>query len=109
MMLCFVVAWFLLVRPRRVVVDLGAMFLLPVLYQVFRMGYYATVVPSTALAKDAGGHHIRQGWHYLVNFSAPYWLWFPAALVLAAIAVRLRGDRDRGGLIGTGGVRGAAA
>ncbi|HKE76525.1 MAG TPA: hypothetical protein VKB57_23110 [Acidimicrobiales bacterium] len=108
MMLCFVVAWFLLTRPRRVVVDLGAIFLAPVLYQVFRMGYYASVVPSTALAKDAGGHHIRQGWRYLADFSGPYRLLFPAALILAAIAVRLWRDRDRGTVIATGAVLAAA-
>jgi arabinofuranosyltransferase len=101
MMVCFVAAWFLLVRPRRVVADLGAMFLLPLLYQVFRMGYYASVVPNTALAKDADGLHLRQGWNYLVDFVEPYHLWLPAALILVTIAVRLYGDRERRALTAT--------
>ena len=75
MMLCFLVAWFVLVRPRRIVFDLVAIFALPVAYQIFRMGYYATVVPTTALAKDAGGLHLGQGWTYAKNFIGPYRLW----------------------------------
>ena len=58
MMLCFLVAWFVLVRPRRIAFDLIVMFALPVAYQVFRMGFYASLVPSTVLAKDAGGLHV---------------------------------------------------
>ena len=75
MMVCFLVAWFVLVRPRRIVFDLVAIFALPVAYQIFRMGYYATVVPTTALAKDAGGLHVGQGWTYATNFIGPYRLW----------------------------------
>ena len=69
MMLCVLVAWFMLVRPRRIVFDLVAIFALPLAYQIFRMGYYASLVPSTALAKDAGraprgpGVGVRQGLH----------------------------------------------
>src|SRR5262249_35511131 len=47
MMVCFAVAWFVLVRPRRIVHDLAWMFALPLLYQIFRMGYYAALVPTT--------------------------------------------------------------
>jgi arabinofuranosyltransferase len=95
MTICFAVAWFVLVRPRRVAADVGAMLALPVAYQVFRMGYYASLVPSTALAKDAGGLHLRQGWDYLVNFVGPYRLWLPVALVLSVVALRLRGGDRR--------------
>lgn len=34
---------------------------LPVLYQIFRMGYYGLLVPSTAIAKDASGSKWGQG------------------------------------------------
>ena len=94
MMVCFVVAWFMLVRPRRLVADLGAMFLLPLLWQVFRMGYYASVVPNTALAKDANGLHLGQGWNYLVDFVGPYRLWLPLLVILVTVAVRLTAERE---------------
>jgi arabinofuranosyltransferase len=38
-------------RPRVLIVVAGG--LLPVAYQIFRMGYYGLLVPGTALAKDA--------------------------------------------------------
>lgn len=34
---------------------------LPVLYQIFRMGYYGLLVPSTAIAKDASGSKWGRG------------------------------------------------
>jgi arabinofuranosyltransferase len=94
MMLTFIVAWFVLVRPRRILLDLTAFFAVPVAYQVFRMGYYATLVPTTALAKDAGGVHFGQGWEYLRDFADTYWLWVTALLIGATIVLRsLRQDR----------------
>ncbi|WP_245906539.1 flagellar motor control protein ZomB, partial [Mycolicibacterium palauense] len=56
---------------------------LPVGYQIFRMGYYALVVPGTAVAKDASGSKWSQGLIYLANFNQPYLLWIPLVLVLA--------------------------
>ena len=49
----------------------------PVAYQVFRMGYFAAVVPNTALAKAAGSARLDQGWFYLSNTVEPYWLVVP--------------------------------
>ena len=57
--------------------------LLPVGYQIFRMGYYGLVVPGTALAKDAAGDKWSQGLIYLSNFDRPYLLWVPAVLLPA--------------------------
>jgi arabinofuranosyltransferase len=94
MLVCFLAAWFVLVRPRRVVFDVVAIFTLPVAYQIFRMGYYATLVPSTALAKDAGGLHFGQGWTYATNFITPYRLWLTAILVVATIVYRSLTNRD---------------
>jgi arabinofuranosyltransferase len=65
--------------------------LLPVGYQIFRMGYYALVVPQTALAKDASGSKWGQGLTYLHNLTGPYALLFPAVLVIALVAVLLVG------------------
>ncbi|HEX4819944.1 MAG TPA: hypothetical protein VFV00_07035 [Acidimicrobiales bacterium] len=95
MMICFVVAWFVLVRPHRVRRDLLAMFALPVAYQVFRMGFYASLVPNTALAKDAGGFHTAQGWNYAYDLIDSYKLWLSAAIVVAALVVRRIGRHDR--------------
>ncbi len=95
MLLCMLAAWFVLVRPRRIGFDLASMFALPVAYQIFRMGYYATVVPTTALAKDASGLHLGQGWTYAKNFIGPYRLWLTAVIVVAAIVYRSLARRDR--------------
>jgi len=62
---------------------LAAALALPVAYEVFRMGYYASLVPSPALAKEAGGSaRWGDGWDYLREFVDPYALWLPL-LVLA--------------------------
>lgn len=74
-------------RRRVLIVVAGG--LLPVGYQIFRMGYYALLAPGTALAKDATGSKWSQGFVYLANFNAPYLLWVPALLLLALGAVLL--------------------
>jgi arabinofuranosyltransferase len=77
--------------------------LLPVGYQVFRMGYYGLLFPGTALAKDAGGDKWSQGLIYLSNFNEPYALWVPLlllaglGLVLWAAAQRQTSNRGRKG------------
>ena len=68
--------------PRRVLI-LVAGGLLPVAYQIFRMGYYALLVPGTAIAKDATGAKWDQGFTYLGNFNQPYLLWIPLMLLAA--------------------------
>ncbi len=73
-------------RRRVLIVVAGG--LLPVAYQVFRMGYYALLVPGTALAKDAAGDKWSQGLIYLANFNRPYALWIPA-LLLPALGLTL--------------------
>ena len=45
--------------------------LLPVGYQIFRMGYYGLLVPQTALAKDASGDKWGQGLIYLGQLQQP--------------------------------------
>jgi arabinofuranosyltransferase len=71
----------------------------PVAYQLFRMGYYASVVPNTALAKAAGESRWDQGWYYLVNTAGPYALVVPLlAMGVWVVAVRRRRfDRMFGG------------
>lgn len=75
--------------------------LLPVGYQIFRMGYYALLTPGTAVAKDATGAKWAQGFVYLSNFNGPYLLWVPLvlliglALLLLAVRGLLWGSRAR--------------
>ncbi|WP_301546815.1 hypothetical protein [Gordonia sp. X0973] len=57
---------------------------LPVAYQVFRMGYYAVLVPNPAIAKDASGSKWGQGFKYLANMFGPYVLLLPVVLALVA-------------------------
>ncbi|OBB11131.1 hypothetical protein A5662_00665 [Mycobacteriaceae bacterium 1482268.1] len=79
-------------RRRVLIVVAGG--LLPVAYQIFRMGYYGLLVPQTALAKDASGNKWAQGWVYLTNFDEPYLLWVPA-LLLTLLALVLVSTRSR--------------
>ncbi|HKP39656.1 flagellar motor control protein ZomB [Mycobacterium sp.] len=67
--------------------------LVPVVYEIFRMGYYGLLFPGTALAKDASGSKWAQGFVYLANFNHPYLLWAPAILLagLAAMALITHG------------------
>ena len=69
-------------RRRLLIVVAGG--LLPVAYQVFRMGYYGLLVPGTAIAKDASGSKWSQGFVYLANFNQPYLLWVPLVLLAGA-------------------------
>jgi arabinofuranosyltransferase len=77
-------------RRRLLIVVAGG--LLPVAYQVFRMGYYGLLVPGTAIAKDATGSKWEPGFAYLSNFNRPYLLWAPIML-LAAIGLLLFASR----------------
>jgi arabinofuranosyltransferase len=74
-------------RRRLLIVVAGG--LVPVAYEVFRMGYYGLLVPGTALAKDASGSKWAQGFTYLANFNRPYLLWVAAALLIAIGGVLL--------------------
>jgi arabinofuranosyltransferase len=74
---------------RRRVLIVAAGGLVPVAYEVFRMGYYGLLVPGTALAKDASGSKWPQGLVYLANFNSPYLLWVAAALLVALGVVLL--------------------
>jgi arabinofuranosyltransferase len=79
---------------------------LPVAYQVFRMGFYGSLVPNTALAKSGGRGQWRSGWGYLRDFAEPYWLVVPLALLTLGVGVpfvvRAWRARDRRGLVALG-------
>lgn len=68
---------------------------LPVGYQIFRMGYYALLVPNPAVAKDASGSKWHQGFLYLANLFGPYVLLLPVILAIIAGIVLTVGHRSR--------------
>ena len=80
---------------------------LPVGYQIFRMGYYAVLVPNPAIAKDASGAKWEQGLTYLGNLFGPYTLLLPVILavlvgvVLIATGRRTPADGTDGAATGT--------
>jgi arabinofuranosyltransferase len=74
---------------------------LPVIYQVFRMGYYGEVVANTAIAKEATLPRVGRGLQYLEDFVRPYWLFVPAVALVTGVYVplgitfRRAGDKSR--------------
>jgi arabinofuranosyltransferase len=66
---------------------------LPAAYELFRMGYFATLVPNTAIAKSAGAADWDRGWTYAGDFVTSLWLWAPLAGLATALAVLLRALR----------------
>jgi arabinofuranosyltransferase len=56
---------------------------LPLAYEIFRMGYYASLTPNTAIAKEAFLSNLNQGRCYFDNFFDTYKLAFP--LVAASV------------------------
>jgi arabinofuranosyltransferase len=108
MTVSFLVAWFAIARPRRVAYDLAVALAVPVAYEIFRMGYYAMVVPNTGLAKDSGRLYVRQGWNYLYDLLHTYLLWMPLVLIAIVIGLKLRESRDRSLRIVTGAMLTAA-
>ncbi|MCP2318452.1 arabinofuranosyltransferase [Nocardia amikacinitolerans] len=71
-------------------VIVGVAGLVPLGYQIWRMGYYGLPYPNTAVAKDAGGAKWSQGFTYLWDLVGPYYLWIPllVLLVLGVVAAR---------------------
>ena len=58
---------------------------------MFRMAFFAALVPNTALAKQATAPHLEEGWAYVVDLVGTYQLWVPlVALAVAAVVVGRR-------------------
>ena len=68
---------------------------LPVAYELFRMGYYAALVPNTALAKEAGLPYWAAGGAYFGDFFETYTLWVPLAVALTWWAALFLAAWDR--------------
>ena len=94
----FLVAAWRLVRPsrKRTALLVAAALALPLVYEIFRAGYYGTLVPLPALAKGASGASWSHGLAYLGHFVVPYALWLPLAVLatLAVLAWRAFDGRD---------------
>ena len=81
---CFLLALLYLCRPLRPRAAVGLIavgLVLPVLYQVFRMGYFAALVPGTALGKEAGLAYWTRGLGYLGDLVLTYALPLPLAIL----------------------------
>lgn len=78
---------------------LAAAAALPVLWQLFRMGYYGALVPNTAFAKEASTARWGQGWRYLTDFAGTYLIAIPLVAVLVGgigpLLLRARRGGDR--------------
>ena len=88
----FFVALLAVQRPARVRSALRPLLLmlaLPVAYQVFRMGYFALLVPNTGLAKEAGLSRWGQGIAYAWDTLGTYWLFVPFVLLAGWLALQL--------------------
>lgn len=92
---------------------LALMIGMPLGYQIFRMGYYASLVANTAIAKEGSRARWDLGWLYLEDFASPYWLWLPlAALVFGAFiplitALERAGENRSMCVVGAFGLAGA--
>jgi arabinofuranosyltransferase len=67
----------------------GAALALPFAYQIFRMGYYGSLVANTAIAKEGTVTRWNRGWQYFFDFVKPYWLAVPLVLVVTVAYVPL--------------------
>lgn len=87
--LFFLLALLLFQLPdwRRLMLCAVAALVLPLGYQVFRMGYYASVVPNTAIAKEAALSNWPQGFAYMLDYFQYTWAFLPLLLGLPFLMV----------------------
>ena len=83
-----VAAWFLVRPSRKQTFALAAAAIaLPLAYEIFRAGYYGTLVPLPALAKGATGARWERGVLYVWDYVKPYLVWLPAGVLVAQVVV----------------------
>ena len=78
------------ISTRRLLMLAALALAIPAAYQVFRMGYYGTLVPTTALAKEAGRAWWSQGQRYLADLLGTYRLLIPLGIGGALLAAGVR-------------------
>jgi arabinofuranosyltransferase len=54
----------------------------PLLYELFRMGFYGALFANTAVTKEAALPTPGRGIHYFSDFVGPYWLFIPIGALL---------------------------
>ena len=86
-------------RSRLVLLPLAAA-AAPVSFQLFRMAYFASLVPNTALAKEGALSSWEAGWAYAGDHVGTWRLWWPAA-VIVVVALALVARRPVEGLPGS--------
>jgi arabinofuranosyltransferase len=65
-------------------------------FEVFRLGYYAALLPNTAYAKEPSAVLPSRGWRYLMDLVGPTWLWLPLAVLgIVGLALLVRDLRPR--------------
>ncbi|CAA9511661.1 MAG: hypothetical protein Rv3805c [uncultured Solirubrobacterales bacterium] len=107
--LAFLILLVVLERPRsrwRTAALVGLGVAIPAGYQVFRMGYFASLGPTVTLARRAEADPWGRGFAYLADFAVPYALWLPLVVLVgwAALAVRTlwrAGEHRRALLVAT--------
>ena len=62
----------------------------PVGYQLFRMGYYAELVPNTGIAKGSFGPRWEQGFFFFKNFFGFYFLGFVLSIAILLLVVAIK-------------------
>ncbi|MEV7099695.1 hypothetical protein AB0M80_43450 [Amycolatopsis sp. NPDC051045] len=84
----FLAALWPAVRPGRSLAlgAAGAAAVLPLAYEIFRMGFYGILVPMPALTKNAGESLWTRGFAYVADFAGPYLLWLPLIVVIVVFA-----------------------
>jgi arabinofuranosyltransferase len=85
-------------RSARIAALFAAAGALPFAYELVRMGYYGTLTPNTAIAKEAFRANLAQGACYFRNFFFVYAIGWPAAaaaVVYWVVRIRpLRAKKD---------------
>ncbi len=73
---------------------------LPFAWELVRMGYYGTVTPNTAIAKEAFRANWPQGSCYFHNFFGVYAMAWPGAVAAVFLTERIRSARERKDTLG---------
>jgi arabinofuranosyltransferase len=81
--------------PRTLIALVAWACALPVVVEILRMGYYAALVPTTAIAKEATQANWAQGWLYVVDLARTYAIVVPVAALVGLVAVAAARDDGR--------------
>lgn len=86
----------LLIGPwtvRRIATTIAAAAAFPAVYEIWRMGYYAVLVPNTAVAKDASKDWTEQGLNYLADYAETHGVALMVAICLVVALAHSLADR----------------